>query len=404
MFALVIGWIIAQTIPQVPASWQHPVWHGATQVIGGSVEGKVSLDPFATATELMRLLSYAGIFWLSLQYGRSEDRARHVFFAVAVAGLGYAVYGLIIDFSGLDSILWYERWTISESLTSTFVNRSNYAIYAGLGLLCATALLVEGIGQKSQHSPGMAAWLRDVIQTAMGRLWLLVLAIPVIASALLLSASRAGIVSSVLGLIVLLVCAQINRAQRTVMLWLVTVVVISVVVGFVSLSGHEFLGRMRVVERDSVNRLTVYELAERAIADRPWLGSGYGTFKEVYLIYRDESLPDMLLSKAHNTYLENAVELGIPAALLLNGAVLGVVVLCVAGLRRRRRNAIYPSVGVAASAVVGSEAIIGFSLQIPAIAVTYAALMGVACAQSWPSSKRQVRSSRADVGTRARKA
>ena len=112
---------------------------------------------------------------------------------------------------------------------------------------------------------------------------------------------------------------------------------------------------MRVVERDSVNRLTVYELAERAIADRPWLGSGYGTFKEVYLIYRDESLPDMLLSKAHNTYLENAVELGIPAALLLNGAVLGVVVLCVAGLRRRRRNAIYPSVGVSGDVPISVE-------------------------------------------------
>ena len=388
LFALVIGWIIVQTIPHVPASWQHPVWHSATRVIGDSLEGKVSLNPFATVTALMRLLSYAGVFWLSLQYGRSEDRARHVFFAVAVAGLGYAVYSLVLDFSGLDLILWYERWTISKDLTSTFVNRSNYAVYAGLGLLCATALLVEGFGQKSQHSPGMAAWMRDVIQTAMGRLWLLVLAIPVIASALLLSASRSGIVSSVFGLIVLVVFAQINRAQRTLTLWLVTVVAIGIVIGFVSLSGHEFLGRLRVIERDAVDRLTVYELAERAIADRPWLGSGYGTFEEVYFIYRDESLPDMRLSKAHNTYLENMVELGIPAALALNGAVLGVVILCVAGIRRRRRNAIYPCVGVAASAIVGSEAIISFSLQIPAVALTYAALMGVACAQSWPSSER----------------
>ena len=51
--------------------------------------------------------------------------------------------------------------------------------------------------------------------------------------------------------------------------------------------------------------------------------------------------------------------------------------------RRRRRNALYPCMGVAASVLVGLHATVDFTMQVPAVAATYALIMGAACSQSW---------------------
>ena len=56
---------------------------------------------------------------------------------------------------------------------------------------------------------------------------------------------------------------------------------------------------------------------------------------------------------------------------------------CWVGIRRRRRDRIYPAIGVAATALVAAHSTVDFSLQIPAVAVSYAFLLGLGCAQSF---------------------
>jgi O-antigen ligase len=92
--------------------------------------------------------------------------------------------------------------------------------------------------------------------------------------------------------------------------------------------------------------------------------------------------------QAHNTYLENALELGVPAAAVLVLAVASLGVLCAVGVVRRNRDTIYPCVGLAATALVGVHAMVDFTLQTPAVAATYFMVMGAACAQSWSRPSR----------------
>ncbi|MBT3172905.1 MAG: 1,4-beta-xylanase, partial [Rhodospirillaceae bacterium] len=47
----------------------------------------------------------------------------------------------------------------------------------------------------------------------------------------------------------------------------------------------------------------------------------------------------------------------------------------------------YPAAGVAAGVLVASHSIVDFSLQIPAVSVVFAAMLGAACAQSRSSSE-----------------
>ena len=91
-------------------------------------------------------------------------------------------------------------------------------------------------------------------------------------------------------------------------------------------------------------------------------------------------------TKAHNTYLENALELGVPAAAAL---VLSVALLarqCLRALRRRRGVFVYGWMACCGTVLVGCHSTVDFSLQIPAVAVLYAAILGTGCSQSWSSS------------------
>jgi hypothetical protein len=55
---------------------------------------------------------------------------------------------------------------------------------------------------------------------------------------------------------------------------------------------------------------------------------------------------------------------------------------CLKGVRRRHRDWAYPALGVAASVLTGVHALFDFSLQIPAVAILYACILGIGCAQS----------------------
>lgn len=82
------------------------------------------------------------------------------------------------------------------------------------------------------------------------------------------------------------------------------------------------------------------------------------------------------------------MELGLPATPLLFLAIGALFARCLIGVRIRRLDAIYPSIGVAATVLVAAHSLVDFSLQIPAVAAAYTLLMGAAMAQSWSSRKR----------------
>jgi O-antigen ligase len=87
------------------------------------------------------------------------------------------------------------------------------------------------------------------------------------------------------------------------------------------------------------------------------------------------------IDKAHNTYLELALEAGIPAAAALVLSVFSFAALCLLALLRRKAVR-FALAGLGATVLVGAHALVDFSLQMPAVAITYAALLGVCAAQS----------------------
>lgn len=383
-FALIVAWIVVQALPIAPAAWRHPLWGEAAAALGVAIPGAISLDPRATLDALMRLLAYAGVFWLAVQLGRDSRRARAAVWTVALAGLAYALYGLVIELGHFDRILWYRRWAYPGSLTSTFVNRNSFATYAGLALIATVGLMLEAL----RRAPPLStrAGLRWALQGLGGRLGFLLGAALAIGVALLLTGSRGGMVAAFIGLVALALAFALRRGARPRAALATIGAVVAFAVGLLAFSSGGALERLGQTVLAESERPAVYALVLKGIAARPLLGVGYGAFEAAFPLIRDETIRgDLVYDKAHNSYLEFAFEAGLPAFVAMM-AVLGALAWQVArGARNRRRDRVFPCIGIGASALVASHALVDFSIQIPAVAMTFALILGVAYAQSWSS-------------------
>src|SRR3546814_17278144 len=65
--------IAIQWAPTMPTALTDPVWQSTTKLLGTNINGRLSVNPDATLTGLMHLLTYGSVFWLSFEL-RSEER------------------------------------------------------------------------------------------------------------------------------------------------------------------------------------------------------------------------------------------------------------------------------------------------------------------------------------------
>lgn len=384
LFFAVIVWAFIQAAPWTPAAWHNPVWAETSAVLGTDVQGYISVAPYATGTSIMRLLTYAGIFWLALQFGRSGNRARQVFYAVAIAGLIYGAYGLFVEFTGSQTILWYDKERYLDNLTSTFRYKNAYASYAGMGLICTIALLVRVLGSEDYTRMGPRERLHSVLILIFERSWYIVLAFVVIASALLLSDSRGGFLAAIIGMITF--AAAIRFGKSRPLPYGRTLAGATALAGclFIAISGGTTLDRLGDTESSAEVRKQIYSHTIEAIREHPIKGWGLNSFASVFAKFQGPELTSRA-ARAHNEYLDNALGLGIPAAAALVLAIGFIGVRCLRGSQTRQRDAHYPATGFALTVFVCVQSLFDFVLQVPGIAATFALLLGICCAQSWSS-------------------
>lgn len=393
LFLCVCLWIAIQTTQSVPTDWQHPIWLQASQALEQNLPGHVSINPETTVQGLISLVSAGAVFWLALQLGQNSRRADLGIRFFVISCALFALYG-ILNFLGEGSqILWMEKRFYLESVTSTFINRNSFATFAGLGLICSLALLIDRSVKPFQSENTVFRGLLKMLEVLFTRNAIYLITTVLLSTALLLTQSRAGNASVFIGLCALLAAlmrAGIIRGRQTFMAMLMLAPVLGVII-FVSGSG---LGaRMPTVQTFGLEgRGDLYAVTIDAIKDRPFLGSGFGTYREaIYPYLTDELLTDRSWFDAHNTYLEKTLELGVPAAIALFTTILLLTLSCWRGLRRRRRNQVFPAMAVGVSCMIATHSLLDFSVEIPAITVSFALLLGIGVAQSFPSSRSKSR-------------
>jgi O-antigen ligase len=387
LMTLVFAWIVFQMVPTGVALPYAPIWSMTQGVLGTALSPSISIDRYQSAADLLHLLTYVAIFFAAWRVARDGESTRFLLRAIGWIGAAYALYGIIVYSLGNASILWLHKWAYRDDLTGTFVNRNSFATFLGLGLVCNLASLSELFARRIDTSSRRTTILSAFESIFSQGLWI-AFRIVLIGGALLLTHSRGGAISTLIAIAVL--SLLISRAPSFRGAWRTPLIVATVLgVCLVGLAGGAgLLGRF---ETDAVamdGRATVYVETMQAIKDHPIFGTGLGTFQFVYPAYQTPDI-SAFYDLAHDDYLENALDLGIPAALAFFTALALLAGQCVLGVFRRRRDAIYPGVALAATVLVGVHAVVDFSLQIPAVAVTYAVILGIGVAQSVSTARRR---------------
>lgn len=360
-FGLTVLWGFWQTLPLVPASWVHPLWHEAEAVLG-PLQATVSLTPLAGRDAVMQWLAYGAAFFLAVQYGRDPVFAWRMIAAIALASTLYAAYGFYNVASGAEKIGWLDKWAYRGMATGTLVNANHFATLTGFGLLCCAALLL-----RRRETSGAKAKL----------LWWI--CVVILLATLPLTHSRAGMFTTVCGGLLLLALAAWRRQSQKLAFGIIA----ALAIGMASLLLVGNLGHIDWVA-SADHRFQVFHLTALLIAERPLLGTGLGSFMDAFAAIRQIGMvPNW--NAAHNTYLELMLELGVPVALVLLAVEAWLIWRCLYGAARRQRHWLICALVAAVSLQLALHSLIDFSAQIPAVAVCWSVLLGLGVAQSWSS-------------------
>lgn len=396
-FAIVTGWIYLQAQTWTPAVVQNPAWAEAGSLLGTQIPGAISVNPSETLLGLLRLITAATVFFLALQLANDASRAHRIVAAIAVAGAVHAVYVFLLSAAGpqlagqvLPASLFKLDQGPETHYSGLFINRNHLAISLGLATLAAWGLFFRdvraGLAQHGYHGQReTVAKLLNVATTA-GRYALLFF--PLL-GALFLTTSRAGVALTFVAVftIVALEGWRSQSGQSSLATKIAMGVAIAGVVVALTAQGDLIGARLAGGNfgSDVGGRLSVAVATLRAVADQPLLGWGYGTFHNVFPLYRDDTIPisSGKWLEAHNSYLEALLGLGIPAATLLFFALGSLIWRCFRGALTRRRNQTPPQVACGAALIVGFHSLVDFSVQLQGITIPFAALLGAGVAQAW---------------------
>ncbi|MBU1175689.1 MAG: O-antigen ligase family protein [Alphaproteobacteria bacterium] len=331
----------------------------------------ISVVPGQTLLMLLNYLAYGVVFILAFQIGQRPGRAKRLYeytgYMVAAFGL-YALFVLAVQDNAL---LGMPRQFYVGDAAGTFVNRNSFASFLGLGLVINTglvALALFGVAREGQRPDLRAAAMHGLLAA-------------LLLAALLATHSRMGLFSSLFGAL-LAATLYAFQSRRGARLRVGTAVVIAFGFGALALMyGQGVLERLGSTQSSLDVRTELYAQVWDLVLLRPMTGFGAGGFEAAFpLVHGLPVSPDLVWDKAHNTYLTLFAELGLGMGL--------VAIAIVAWLCRRMFGAlgagILPrlgaAVGLGATAQLGLHAFVDFSLEIHAVAILYAFLLGLGMA------------------------
>lgn len=291
--------------------------------------------------------------------------------------VAFAVYGLYVDCVG--------NLRACQPVAAPFINRNSAATYFGFGLIVSLlylsqylrGLMNSAVGPKARLGTRFVGIVSILFGTAGG----LAAAFLMTGAGLLLTQSRGGALSVAMALLFagLMIWRRMGARRRVSRIAVLAVAVLLVLV-WASASGG-LVGRLQQTDLTGDARLTLYERTTEMIAERPLTGHGLGTFQERFPQYRSTHMPPYPdYDKAHNSYLDLAAGVGIPAALLVIAMIAWILGACLEAYFRAKRQHIMPLVGAAVIVQVGIHSLVDFSMQIPGVQVNFAFVLGLALA------------------------
>jgi len=346
---------------------------GATEL---ALVNSLSLDPNSTRLVLVQLASLLIYFAATLVFTDTPHRLRVLVRTIMVFGFLLAIFGLTQSFTSPTKVYWIRELNQSTAF-GPFINRHHFAGYMELTIALPLGLLFAGAVDKEKRI------IYLFIAGLMG-------------VALVMTASRGGVISLVAEVLFLVVVTAIwrrpserrrhgkrsHRLKRVAgRLGMAGALLFGLFLGVILLGGEFSINRFI----DSVNtddpttgRAHFWAVTVDIIKANPFLGTGLGAFGVIYTRY-DSRNGLYRLEQAHNDYLQILSDAGIVGAVL---ALSFVLLLFYKGFSRARSRDDFRR-GVALAALSGCFAVLvhsffDFTLHTTSNALLFLVLAAVA--------------------------
>ena len=314
-----------------------------------ALANSLSYDPYSTRLVLVQLATLLIYFAATLVFVDSPHRLHLLVRTIMVFGFLLAIFGLTQSFTSPTKVYWFRELNQSTAF-GPFINRHHFAGYMELTIALPLGLLFAGAVDKEK---------RIIFLFIAGLMGV----------ALVMTASRGGIISLVAEVIFLTIVTAIwrkpserrrvksGRIKRVAgRLGLASMLLVSLFLGVVLLGGEFSINRFI----DSVNtddpttgRAHFWAVTLDIIKEHPYVGTGLGAFGVIYTKY-DTRNGHFRLEQAHNDYLQVLSDSGLVGGVL---ALSFVALLFYKALSRARSRDDFRR-GVALAALSGCFAVL----------------------------------------------
>jgi O-antigen ligase len=375
---LLIYWAIRFFVLQTEQIFVSPFFLPLTAfllVVVAQLAFPTTASPYHTRVELQLLIAYLILMHIMSQvYLQSRHWRGLVWFLM---GLGFFVclLGILQQLTFNGKLYWFREMRYGGIPFGPYVSRTHFAGFAELVTPIALVPLVLGRVRRE-------------------RLFLVSLFAFVPIIALVLAASRGGLVSFVVEMALLCVLLLVGRIRSKYVLLGGIVVMVALLAVF-------WIGAERVLGRFSTNpaldvtsgkRAAMRHDTWRIFKDHPILGTGLGTLQMVFPSY-DSMYDGKIVNHSHNDYLEALAETGILGGVCCAGFLAILLVQSFKGLANLGSsfNSALNLSGLVGCCGLLVHSLFDFNLHIPANALLFfvAAHLATARIQSDSAALRQ---------------
>ncbi len=310
---------------------------------------------YYTRSELQLLITYVVLLFLMSQAFARRSHWRGFVWFVMTLGFFVSVFAILQHLTFNRKLYWFREMRFGGLPFGPYVNRNHFAGFAEMVIPVALVPLVLGKVRRE-------------------RLFLVALFAMVPIVALLLSASRGGIVSFAIEMLLLFLLLLIRRIRGRFVI--AGGVVVLGAVMFVSWIGvQQVLARfagIQTLEVSAGKRAAMRQDTWRLFLDHPVLGTGLGTFEIVFPPY-DSVYDGKIANHAHNDYLEVLAETGIVGGLCCLWFLWVVLLQALKGMVELGETfgSALNLAGLVACSGILVHSLVDFNLHIPANALLF---------------------------------
>ncbi|HZC15303.1 MAG TPA: O-antigen ligase family protein [Caulobacteraceae bacterium] len=351
----------------------HPIWSfvpGAPAV--------VSVDPYATLVEIVKLLALAAAFLIGCCFGADDDRAKGLIRAILVVGIGFSAWAFIDHIASPDLLFGGPRPSGPDRLSAAFGSSNTAATLFGALTLLNLIDLVRTYDGARPRGRFHGADLQPMISRLARPLLALVLA----ATCLILTFSRGGMAATAGVGVVLLGATALARSRPTAISApvIATVSIVGgLLLGSLALNIDALQQRFLFFGPDALTRGQIFAAHWSAFLAAPWSGYGLGSFARINAMIMDTANLAALgtLGAAHNVYIQWLEEAGVLGAAAMFATIAVLAVQLAIGVVRRRRMRSWLLAIFAVLLLFLLHGASDYALQTPSMALFLSLLLGV---------------------------